>query len=169
MIDFRIRPMCMHILTIAFSILRLSFARLFLPETDARMFLLLQRYRSSLFVPLQTRNTALLPQSACSPFAFPSSFCCLCAASRIGEHNNSKNTVPSLRFSHRPWKSPDIGFPDSPTPLSEIVSRASFSSGDFNSTPFSSPSYLHHGKPRLQRGRELSPEQFKTTWPCGMH
>lgn len=75
----------------------------------------------------------------------------------------------SLRFPRRLWKSTDRGFSGSPTSLSEIVSRASFSSGDFNSAPFPSSSYLHPSKPRRQRGRELSPEQFKTTWPCGMH
>jgi len=147
-----------------------SSRRLFLLENvSPRGCFFLRGNIDPLYLYSQTRNNALLPQSACSPFAFSSSFHCLCAAFWIGEHNNPENTTPSLRFLRRPWKSTDIGFPGSPTPLSEIVFRASFSSGDFNSTPFPSSSYLHPGKPRRQCGRELSPEQFKTTWPYGMH
>jgi len=131
--------------------------RLFLPRNvSPRGCFFLCGNIDPLYSYLQTRNNALLPQSACSPFAFPSSFRCLCATSWIGEHNNPENTIPSLRFPRRPWKSTDIGFPGSPTPLSEIVFHASFSSGDFNSTPFPSSSYLHPGKPRRQWARVIS-------------
>lgn len=134
------------------------------------MFLLPQRYRS-LFVLLQTHNIALLPQSLHArllhsgrPFVV------------FAQHPGSGNTIiPKILLLLFAFpigcveKSRYRIFSGSPIPLSEIVSRASFSSDDFNSTPFPSSSYLHPSKPRRQRGRELSLEQFKTTWPCGMH
>jgi len=127
-------------------------------------FLVRGRYRFSLFVPLQTHDVA-------SPHARLLHFGPLAVSAqrrRIGKHNNPENTAvsPPPRFPRDYRGKSDIGFPRA---TSEIVSRA-------GSRP---PILIPRHFPRRHicisvnldaaGGRELSPEQFKTTWPCGMH
>lgn len=122
MIVVRIRPMRMRISTFS---LYLFFTRSSIHSAAPCSFFV-EPTRGCFFLcgnidPLYSyyykRVTLLCSCSAaCSPFAFPSSFRCLCAASQIGEHNNPENTTPSLSVS-TVEKSRYIGFPGFPTPI----------------------------------------------------